>query len=155
MNEIVVVGSMNVDIALRAAKIPRPGETVRAEEIVIGPGGKGLNQAIAAARLGASVRMVGRVGDDAFAEIPRTALVDAGVDARHVEVEAGWHTGTAAIVVDRESGQNAITVAGGANATQSVGQVERAAAAFEGAQVLLVQLDAPPETVVAATADRM
>ncbi len=150
MNEIVVVGSLNVDIALRATRIPQPGETVRAEEITIGPGGKGLNQSIAAAKLGAGVRLVGRVGDDAFAEVVQRALADAGVDTRYVEVEVGGHTGTAAIIVDRDSGQNAITVAGGANRALSVAQVEGAVQAFEGARVLLVQLEAPLETVSAA-----
>lgn len=150
MNEIVVVGSMNVDIAMRAAKIPSPGETVRASDVVLGPGGKGLNQAIAAARLGAEVRMVGRVGDDRLADVPRTALSEAGVDTRWVESSRDCATGTAVIVIDEVSGQNAIAVAGGANGLLSPAQVAGAAPAFASAKVLLVQLEAPPETVLAA-----
>lgn len=150
MNEIVVVGSMNVDIALRAAKIPSPGETVRASDVQLGPGGKGLNQAIAAARLGAEVRMVGRVGEDRLADVPLAALNDAGVDTSRVASSRDRATGTAVIVIDEVSGQNAIAVAGGANGLLSPAQVAKAAPAFAAAKVLLVQLEAPPETVQAA-----
>lgn len=150
MNEIVVVGSMNVDIALRADKIPSPGETVRASEVLLGPGGKGLNQAIAAARLGARVYMVGRVGEDRLADVPLAALTEAGVDTSHVTSSRDRATGTAAIVIEEASGQNAITVAGGANGQLSPGQISQAAAAFRASKVLLVQLEAPAETVLAA-----
>ena len=150
MNEIVVVGSINVDIALRAAKIPSPGETVRASEVLLGPGGKGLNQAIAAARLGARVAMVGRVGEDRLADVPRTALSEAGVDTTHVEPCRERATGTAVIVIEEAGGQNAITVAGGANGLLSPAQITAAVPAFRPASVLLVQLEAPPETVLAA-----
>ncbi|MGY8803283.1 MAG: PfkB family carbohydrate kinase, partial [bacterium] len=78
-NDIVVVGSMNVDITMRAPGFPEPGETLRASDVTLGPGGKGLNQAIAAARLGARVCMVGSVGDDALAEVALRAAMDAGV----------------------------------------------------------------------------
>ncbi len=147
MRDIVVVGSLNVDISLRADRIPSAGETVRADGLTLGPGGKGLNQAIAAARLGGRVHMVGRVGEDRFAEIPLTALDDAGIDPTYVDVLSGEHTGTAAIVVDRESGENAITVAGGANRALAPAHVRDAIGAFRGSGVLLVQLEAPLETV--------
>ncbi len=150
MRDIVVVGSLNVDISLRADRIPSAGETVRADGLTLGPGGKGLNQAIAAARLGGRVHMVGRVGEDRFAEIPRTALDDAGIDPTYVGVLSGQHTGTAAIVVDRESGENAITVAGGANRALAPAHVRDAIGAFRSSGVLLVQLEAPLETVGAA-----
>ena len=150
MRDIVVVGSLNVDISLRADRIPSAGETVRADGLTLGPGGKGLNQAIAAARLGGRVHMVGRVGEDRFAEIPRTALDDAGIDPTYVGVLSGEHTGTAAIVVDRESGENAITVAGGANRALAPAHVRDAIGAFRSSGVLLVQLEAPLETVGAA-----
>jgi ribokinase len=147
---IVVVGSMNVDIALRATKIPSPGETVRASDVVLGPGGKGLNQAIAAARLGARVHMVGQVGDDRLAPIPLSSLEDAGVDTTFVESCTGLATGTAVIVVEEVGGQNAITVAGGANSLLSPERIRSAGSAFNGAKVLLVQLEAPNESVEAA-----
>ena len=115
MRDIVVVGSLNVDVSLAAEHIPRPGETVRAQRLELGPGGKGGNQAIAAARLGGRVHMVSRLGDDRFAEIPLEALHEAGIDTTHVARLAHEHTGMASIVVDAETGQNAIAVAAGAN----------------------------------------
>ena len=106
----------------------------------IGAGGKGLNQAVAAARLGASVRMVGQVGADQFAQVPLSALADEGVDTRFVGTCAECATGTALIVVEEARGQNAITVAGGANGLLAPAQVLAAASAFEASKVLLVQL---------------
>lgn len=147
MRDIVVVGSLNVDVSVRAERIPRPGETVRASELEIGPGGKGANQAIAAARLGGRVHMVGCVGEDEFARVPKGALEEAGVDLVAVRTRPGTHTGTALIVVDSETAQNAIAVAGGANRTLSPEDVRDAVAAFRAAGVLLVQLEAPIETV--------
>jgi ribokinase len=150
MRDIVVVGSMNVDVSVRAESIPRPGETVRAAGLEIGPGGKGANQAIAAARLGGRVHMVGRVGEDEFARVPLTALEAAGVDTSFVRTCSESHTGTALIVVDAESGQNAIAVAGGANRILPPDDVQTAVAVFRASGVLLVQLEAPLETVEAA-----
>ena len=150
MRDIVVVGSLNVDISLRAERIPRGGETIRADRLTLGPGGKGLNQAIAAARLGGRVHMVGRLGSDRFADIPRVALEEAGIDTTYVESLSGEHTGTATIVVEKSSGQNAIAVAGGANRALTPAHVRDALAAFRSSGVLLVQLEAPVETVDAA-----
>lgn len=150
VRDIVVVGSLNVDVSLVASKIPRPGETVRAHGLTLGPGGKGGNQAIGAARLGGRVHIVSRVGDDRFAEIPLQSLRQAGVDTTHVHALPGQHTGTAAIVVDSESGENSIAVAAGANAALSPEHVRDAIAAFRASGVLLVQLEAPLETVEAA-----
>jgi ribokinase len=150
VRDIVVVGSLNVDVSVRAEHIPRPGETVRAAGLEIGPGGKGGNQAIAAARLGGRVHMVGRVGNDAFADIPRAALAEAGVDTSFVHVLEGQHTGTALIVVDEATGENAIGVAGGANRELSPEDVRDAVAAFRASGILLVQLEAPLEAIEAA-----
>ncbi len=147
MRDIVVVGSLNVDVSLVAERIPKPGETQRADGLALGPGGKGGNQAIAAARLGGRVHMIGRVGADAFAEISLAALREAGVDTAFVHAEPGAHTGTATIVVDRRSGENAIAVAAGANASLRPEHVRDAIAAFRSSAVLLVQLEAPLDTV--------
>ena len=141
MRDIVVVGSLNVDLSFSAEHIPAPGETVSARDVVIGPGGKGLNQAVAAARLGGRVHMVGRVGSDEFARIPLQALSASGVDATYVEALPDTATGTAGIVVQRD-GQNAITVAGGANHALRADHVRDAIAAFRASSVLLVQLEA-------------
>jgi ribokinase len=150
MRDIVVVGSLNVDVSVRAERLPRPGETVRASGRELGPGGKGGNQAIAAARLGGRVHMVGRVGEDRFSDIPLAALTEAGVDATYVHVSPTEPTGTALILVEEGSGQNQIAVAGGANRALSPEDVQNAVAAFRAAEVLLVQLEAPLETVEAA-----
>ena len=150
MGEIVVVGSLNLDISVRAESLPRPGETVRASGLELGPGGKGLNQALAAARLGGSVEMVGCVGADAFAAIPLDALREAGIEAARVSVLQGEHTGTALISVDAETGQNAISVAAGANARVTPDQVREAEPVFRAASVLLVQLELPLDTVETA-----
>jgi len=150
MRDIVVVGSLNVDVSLRVPRFVRPGETLRASGLEIGAGGKGLNQAVAAARLGGRVRMVGRVGADPFAGIALAALREAGVDATHVDALAGARTGLATITVDEETGQNQIAVAGGANHQVTVDHVRDAVSAFRAAAVLLIQLELPPATVDAA-----
>ncbi len=150
MRDIVVVGSLNVDVSLVAEHLPRPGETVRAHGLEVGPGGKGLNQAIAAARLGGRVHLVGCIGEDRFAEIPEQAVAEAGVETGLVRRLAGQSTGTASIVVDAQTSQNAIAVAAGANAKLSVDHVRDAINAFRASAVLLVQLEAPLETVEAA-----
>ena len=123
---------------------------MRARELALGSGGKGGNQAIAAARLGGRVHMVARVGDDRFAEIPLERLRTAGVDTTHVRALPDQHTGTATIVVDSTTGENAIAVAAGANAALTPEHVRDALAAFRASGVLLVQLEAPLETVETA-----
>jgi ribokinase len=150
MRAIAVVGSLNVDVSLRVPRFVKPGETLRASGLELGAGGKGLNQAIAAARLGGRVHMIGRVGVDPFAEIALAALHAAGVDTTHVESLVGERTGLAAITVDESTGQNQIAVAAGANRRVSVEHVRDALSVFRAASVLLVQLELPPETVDAA-----
>ena len=152
MRDIVVVGSLNVDISVRVPRFVRPGETLRATGLHLGAGGKGVNQAIAASRLGGRVHLVGRVGDDEFADVPLRALREAGVDATHVERLAGQHTGMALVTVDETTGQNQIVVDTGANAVVTVAHVRDAITAFRASSVLLVQLELLAETVDAALA---
>ena len=104
---ITVVGSANMDLTFRAARLPRPGETAFGTAFYKGFGGKGANQAVAAARLGAHVAFVGRVGDDDFGRAIRDQLVLEGVDISHLGVDPERPTGTAAILVD-DAGENAI-----------------------------------------------
>ena len=112
-DRIAVVGSLNMDLVVQAPRIPAPGETVLgARDLERFPGGKGANQAVAAARLGAQVHMVGRVGDDELAKPVLASLTGAGVDATHVVQDRTAATGLGVIVVD-EHGQNAIVVASG------------------------------------------
>ena len=146
---VVVVGSINMDLVIRLAKLPRPGQTVVARESVEVPGGKGANQAVAAARLGASVSMVGRVGDDGFGERLRAGLASAGVDVRHVIETEQCASGLAVVTVE-DSGENAIAVVPGANGRLSAEDVADAEKTIRSADLLLVQLEAPLETVAAA-----
>lgn len=146
---ICVVGSLNMDLVTRTPRIPIPGETIIGHEFFTAPGGKGANQAVAAARLGAQVSMVGRVGADDFGQAMRRTLADDGVDCTYVFEDEAANTGIAAILVD-DGGENSIVVASGANARLSPADVERAKAAIVGADVLLLQLEVPLETVIRA-----
>ena len=143
---IIVVGSLNMDLVARAPRIPQPGETIIGGDFHSVPGGKGANQAVAAARLGARVSMVGRVGDDTFARPLLDNLAAAGVDHAYVIQDSLAATGVALIVVD-DAGQNSIVVASGANMRLSPADVETAASAISAADVLLLQLESPLETV--------
>jgi ribokinase len=149
---IVVVGSLNMDFVARVDRLPSPGETVLGSGFRTIPGGKGANQACAAARLGGRVRMIGRVGDDLFGPQLREGLRASGVDVQHVVGTDGVPSGVALIVVG-STGQNQIVVAAGANARLTPADVE---AALEEADAdngcLLLQLETPVDTVAAAAA---
>jgi ribokinase len=146
---IAVAGSLNMDLVVRSPRIPRPGETIIGGEYRHVPGGKGANQAIAAARLGAEVSMVGRLGRDAFGDQLRRNLAAGGVDTAFVLQEEGIATGVALIVVD-DAGQNSIVVAPGANMRLSPADVDAAAHALAGADALLLQLESPLDAVIRA-----
>ncbi|TQF73421.1 ribokinase [Rhodococcus spelaei] len=143
---VTVLGSINMDLVAATARRPAPGETVLGASFSTGPGGKGSNQAIAAARAGAAVNFVGAVGDDAFALELRQALVDAEVDTALLR-EVEGPSGVAVIVVD-ESGENSIIVVGGANSTvRDLTDLDLSAIA--DADVLLCQLELPLGAVTA------
>jgi len=149
VKSVLVVGSSNTDMVLRVARIPRPGETVLGGAFAMAGGGKGANQAVAAARAGARVTLVARVGDDVFGERALAGFRAAGVGTRFVLKTAGAASGVALIAVD-ERGENSIAVASGANERLSVADIEAAGAAFAAADVVLLQLESPLETVAAA-----
>ncbi len=149
--QVVVVGSLNMDLVVRVERLPRPGETIAGEHFSTIPGGKGANQAAAVARLGARSAMIGRVGDDAFGDQLRRSLVGFGVDVAHVAVTSECSSGVAVIGVER-SGENAITIVAGANGSLTAADVEDVEEAIAGAAVLLVQLEVPLKTVAAAVA---
>ena len=117
---VVVIGSSNTDMVVKAARIPQPGETVLGGEFVMVSGGKGANQAVAAARLGAEVTLVARLGDDLFAEASLRSFREAGIRTEAVVRDPEAASGVALILVD-ESGENAIAVAPGANARALLG----------------------------------
>ncbi|MEV4544432.1 ribokinase [Micromonospora echinaurantiaca] len=145
--EVVVVGSTNLDLVVTAPQLPRPGETVLGENFRTVPGGKGANQAVAAARAGAACGFVGAVGDDEFGAQLRASLVAAGVDVRGLRTVPG-PSGVALIAVDRDA-ENFIVVAPGANGELTDLDVDDRAA-IAAADVLLLQLEVPLPTVVAA-----
>jgi ribokinase len=146
---IVVVGSINMDLIVRSSRLPRPGETVIGRETQELPGGKGANQAVAAARLEADVSMIGRVGNDGFGERLRAGLQEERIDMSRVVVTPGCASGLAIVAVE-DSGENAITVIPGANARVTAADVLDAADLIREADVLLLQLEVPLETVLAA-----
>jgi ribokinase len=147
--KILVVGSVNMDLVVRAGSIPIGGETVLGSDFVTSPGGKGANQAVSAARLGADVRMIGRVGDDAFGQSLRDRLDAEGVDTRAVLTTADTPSGVAMITVD-DAGENAIVVASGANFCVTPDDVAACESLFEWADAVLLQLELPIDTVAAA-----
>ncbi|MEV0716047.1 ribokinase [Asanoa sp. NPDC050611] len=144
---VVVVGSTNLDLVVTTAQLPRPGETVLGERFRTVPGGKGANQAVAAARAGAACEFVGAVGSDEFAGLLRESLIAAGVGVRGLRTVPG-PSGVALIAVDRDA-ENFIVVAPGANAALTELDADDRAA-IAAADVLLLQLEVPLSTVVAA-----
>ena len=145
---VVVVGSVNLDLVARTARLPQAGETVTSARLARHPGGKGANQALAARRLGARTAMIGRVGDDAEATHALALLLADGVDVRGCVVDPAAPTGIAFIVVD-DSGENQIVVAPGANL--AIGD-EAYGVAVASADLLLCQLEIPVAAVARAVA---
>jgi ribokinase len=144
--QVVIVGSLNMDLVTRAPRLPRGGETLAGHSFVTVPGGKGANQAVAAARLGARVAMIGCVGEDAYGAQLRAGLVAEGIDCQAVTSIAGEPSGIATIVVDDHS-QNTIIVVAGSNGHLSPAVVERFDALLGQADILVCQLEIPMATV--------
>jgi ribokinase len=145
-NKIVVVGSSNTDMIVKLPRLPKPGETISGGAFSTAAGGKGANQAVAAARAGAEVGLVARVGGDSFGEQAITGFVGDGIDVGHVTRDPAVPSGVALIFVD-ESGENSIAVAPGANAGLTPKDVEAAKELIAGADVVVMQLETPLETV--------
>jgi ribokinase len=150
VGEVLVVGSANMDLLIRVDALPAAGETLLGADAVWRPGGKGANQAVAAALGGARVRMVGAVGADAHGEAVRKALSSAGVDISLLRRQDAVETGMAVVLVARD-GENAIVVSPGANSTLTSADAQ-AAAGLKAGDVLLVQMEVPAEVVVEAVA---
>jgi len=139
---IVVVGSVNMDLVVRCARLPRPGETVIGHDFRSVPGGKGANQAVAAARLGAAVEFVGCIGTDSFGAQAAEALRREGIGLGHLSRVEGCATGVAVITVS-DSGENSIAVAPGANHFLSAHDIEAASERISTASMLVCQLEIP------------
>jgi ribokinase len=148
-NKVVVIGSYNTDLTIKTERIPRSGETIIGGIYSEGGGGKGANQAVAAARAGASVSFIARVGSDALGKEGIRRLTNESINTQHMVYDAHVSTGVAFIVVD-ERGENSIVVASGANARLSPADIEAAENDIASAAVVLLQLESPIETVRAA-----
>ncbi len=144
--KIIVVGSSNTDMVVKSRKIPAPGETVTGGEFLLAAGGKGANQAVAAARLGANVVFITRVGSDMFGEQAIAGYVKEGINVDWAIRDPDQPTGVALILVD-EKGENLISVASGANHNLSPADVLRAEAEFRDAARVIVQLETPLDTL--------
>lgn len=146
MADVIVIGSLNADLVVKSPRFPRPGETISGDDLQIIPGGKGANQAVAAARQGAHVSMIGRVGSDGFGPFLVDNLKSNNVETSHV-LKTDSATGTAIIVVDAD-GQNSIVLSPGANGLVTPADVDSASFADFG--LLLLQLEIPTPTVLRA-----
>ena len=146
---IVVVGSLNMDLVMRMARAPVGGETLPGIDFAMLPGGKGANQAVACARMGANVIMVGRVGIDANGDVLKAGLAADGIDAREVKGLASTHTGVASIWVE-DDGQNRIVLAPGANGLLDPAGIARANTMIDMSGMLICQLEVPMPAVQAA-----
>ena len=146
MARIAVVGSNMTDLVTYITRMPARGETLEAPRFEIGPGGKGANQAVAAARLGSEVLMVSKVGDDVFGRNTLANFAEQGVDARHVGVVAGVSSGVAPIFVE-PSGENSILIIKGANNHLLPADVDAAADDLLGCDLILLQLEVPLATI--------
>ncbi|MBN1441604.1 MAG: ribokinase, partial [Planctomycetes bacterium] len=150
-SRIAVVGSSNTDMIVKVPKIPRPGETVIGGTFSTAAGGKGANQAVAAARAGGDVTLVARVGADMFGDQALQGFIEDGIHVEHVLRDPDAPSGVALIFVG-ESGENSIAVAPGANAHLTPRDVEKASGAIRGADILVVQLETTMESVQTACA---
>lgn len=145
MADVLVIGSLNADLVIRATRFPAPGETVRGERLMTIPGGKGANQAVAASRQGADVVMIGRVGRDNFSPFLIENLESNNVDVTHIKIDDDYPSGTAIVIVDK-SGQNSIVTSPGANDQVNADDVDSA----PDTKILLLQFEIPLETVMYA-----
>jgi ribokinase len=146
---VTVVGSINLDLVVRAKALPKPGQTIVGQDLDRIPGGKGAHQAVAAARLDAVVRMIGRLGDDPASIILRQQLEANGVDTSDIPESLGVTSGTAIIAVE-EGGQNTIIVVPGANAQLTTEDIRKAERGIATSDLVLVQLETPQQPIQAA-----
>lgn len=146
MIDIVVLGSLNMDLVIKTPRMPVAGETIHGQDLKLIPGGKGANQALAAAKLGASVAMVGKVGHDPFGAELVSGLNNHGVDTRLVSVDPEAATGTAMIIIDQE-GENRIILSEGANGRLTREDVDRAEPLLKEACIVTLQFEIPLEVV--------
>jgi ribokinase len=148
-DSIIVVGSSNTDMIIKMARIPRPGETIIGGQYATAAGGKGANQAVGAARAGGRVTLLTRVGQDTLGDAAIAGFERDGINVEHVIRDEEEPSGVALIFVGAD-GENSIGVASGANARLCPADIDQAAAVFDGAGIVLMQLETPLETIMRA-----
>ena len=146
MSNIIVVGSSNTDMVIKSKHLPAPGETILGGQFIMNPGGKGANQAVAAARLGGQVSFIAKVGNDVFGQEAIKGFQKHGIDTQFIKTDDKNASGVALIMVD-DKGENCISVALGANNALSTDDIDKAQTAFEDAETLLIQLETPLSSV--------
>lgn len=146
MPKILVVGSSNTDMVVKSSRLPAPGETILGGKFLMNPGGKGANQAVAAAKLGGNVTLISKIGADIFGKEALAGFQSYGIDTQFVVATKDVPSGVALIMVD-DGGENCISVALGANATLGKDDLNRAERAFQLADFMLIQLETPIESV--------
>ncbi len=144
--KILVIGSSNTDMVIKSSRIPQPGETILGGTFFMNAGGKGANQAVAAARLGGDVSFIAKTGDDIFGKQAIELFRTEGIDVSGIIVDAQYPSGVALITVDA-NGENCIVVAPGANAALSIADIEAAKEKIESASIILMQLETPVATI--------
>jgi ribokinase len=145
--KIIVIGSTNTDMVVKSSRIPAPGETILGGNFFMNAGGKGANQAVAAARLGGEVTFIAKTGNDLFGKQALELLINEGINCKYLFVDETAPSGVALITLDAK-GENSIVVASGANNNLTADEVLSAGAEFEAADVVLMQLETPIDTVV-------
>ncbi|MSE21885.1 ribokinase, partial [Lactobacillus parabuchneri] len=148
-NKVVVLGSLNVDTTLHIDQMPKPGETISARSKTNSAGGKGANQAVAAARSGAITSFIGQVGDDGNGQFMIDALKNDRINTDHVAVDQAHGTGSAVILLDSQ-GQNSIMVYGGANQAMETGMLAKSESLIESADILISEFETPQEVTYEA-----
>ncbi len=148
-NNITVIGSSNTDMVVMTSHFPAPGETILGGEFFMNAGGKGANQAVAAARLGGNVSFIGKVGDDIFGEQARANIKKEGINVSALTTDADTPSGVAQIIVD-EKGENSIVVAPGANLKLAPADIDRAESQLTNANIVLMQLEIPVDAIIHA-----
>lgn len=146
MSKIIVIGSSNTDMVIVSDRLPKPGETILGGQFLLNPGGKGANQAVAAAKLGGETHFVCKVGNDVFGEMARKQFIETGIHCEFVQTDLENPSGVALINVDAH-GENCITVASGANGSLSTADIDNASILFEKGNILLIQLEIPLASV--------
>jgi ribokinase len=143
---IIIVGSMNMDMMVKTEHIPRPGETIMGTDFLMNPGGKGANQAVAVARLSGNAKFIGKIGNDLFGRQASQLFREEGIDTSGLTSDANQPSGIALITVDKD-GENSIVVAPGANSSLNLADVETHIYNTSQASVMLIQLEIPINTV--------